>query len=90
MRFFTHRGRSGGGQRTKRIKFSAGKCTLLIAPVGANKRALMHWKPKYRFSFGKMHVFGNRGGSGGGLGTQNIGFPFEKCTKVVGNKLGLD
>jgi len=30
--------------------------------------------------FWEKYIFGNRGGSGGGLGTQNIGFPLGKFT----------
>ena len=35
----------------------------------------MHWKRTILIFLQEMHSFGNRKGSGCGLGTQNVGFP---------------
>ena len=36
-----------------------------------------------KISFGKVHIFGNRGRSTGGLGTQNISLPHEKAILIA-------
>ena len=36
-----------------------------------------------KISFGKVHIFGNRGRSTGGLGTQNISLPHEKASLIA-------
>ena len=36
-----------------------------------------------KISLGKVHIFGNRGRSTGGLGTQNISLPHEKAILIA-------
>ena len=53
--FLGNRGGSAGGLGTQNISFPSRKCLFLIALLGANKRALMHWKQKYWISLGNVY-----------------------------------
>ena len=72
-----HRGGSAGGLGSQNISFPLRKCIFLTAQVvTVQYEALMHWKQKYLiFLLRKCIFLGHRGGSAGGLRSQNVSFP---------------